>query len=453
MRAKLLALIITGFVFFAVSSAQHNSVIDNCCYVNRQCATNQEWEAGFYAFQRNECPAGQPAAPVSAPAGQPVDNCCYVNRQCATNQDWVDGWHAYQRNECPAGQPVAQAGQPVDNCCYVNRQCATNQDWVAGWHAFQRNECPANQPVAPASAPAGQPIDNCCFVNRLCNTDQEWAAGWHAFRNGHCFAPGRPQPVTPGQPVTSAPGSGGNCCSLGWDCWFEEERQQGYWVYQINQCAGLPQTSGVALTGPVPRIEGSGRFVQHVIATLKFMKSVAPAWYNYVITGMDVIVEVPVHLPPDYYDGQLWTCTALAYKGQRKASLETCWIDMDSRITGVIEHDQAGTAAALGHEACHLHLYEEGINFPSSEREEEECRKYGGGASVLLNSALATGLDPRRGTSYFPKDSALSLMRRYCSDKSAGFGFRPELFCTTLQRLEAIWRNVPYARFPPGAPD
>ena len=59
---------------------------------------------------------------------------------------------------------------------------------------------------------------------------------------------------------------------------------QGYYAYQINQCAGFPDYSAVTLTGPVPRIEGSSRFVQHITASLKLLKGVDPAWYNYVIT-------------------------------------------------------------------------------------------------------------------------------------------------------------------------
>ena len=56
-----------------------------------------------------------------------IDNCGYVNRQCAIDHDWVVGWHAFQLNECPVSQPVAPAsapvsapasGQPIDNCCF-----------------------------------------------------------------------------------------------------------------------------------------------------------------------------------------------------------------------------------------------------------------------------------------------------------------------------------------------
>ena len=399
MSAKTLALLIAGFVLFAVSSAQQNSMIDNCCYVNRQCVTNQDWVNGWHAFQRNECPASQPvapaSAPVSAPAGQPIDNCCYVNRSCATNQDWVNGWHAFQRNECPTSQPVAQASAPV-------------------------------------SAPSGQVIDNCCFVDRQCQSDQEWIAGYQAFQSGQCAPP--------------VPAGGGNCCSLGWDCPTDVERAQGYWTYQINQCAGLPQTSGIALTGPVPRIEGSGRFRQHIEATLRFMKSVAPAWYNYVITGIDLIVEVPVHVPP-FHDGQTTTCTAGANNRLRRVTMETCFMAWTIWGTGAAEFDQVHSAFILGHEACHIHTHEEGKYFASQSDEEKLCSKMGHGAEALLASALATGLNPNRGTSYFSKDLVLSALRQYCAE-----GYRSDLFCPTAQRLESIWRNVPYAVFPPGAP-
>ena len=98
-------------------SQQPTAQIDNCCFVNRQCATNQEWTDGYWAFQRNECPSGQPAgpvaAPVSAPAGQQIDNCCYVNRQCVTNQEWVAGYMAYQAGQCAApSQSQMQPSRP-----------------------------------------------------------------------------------------------------------------------------------------------------------------------------------------------------------------------------------------------------------------------------------------------------------------------------------------------------
>lgn len=39
-------------------SVQQQSDIDNCCYVDRQCDTDEEWVSGFWAFQRNnQCAA------------------------------------------------------------------------------------------------------------------------------------------------------------------------------------------------------------------------------------------------------------------------------------------------------------------------------------------------------------------------------------------------------------
>ncbi|MYH64169.1 MAG: hypothetical protein F4136_00755 [Chloroflexi bacterium] len=49
--------------------------VDNCCHIDRQCSTNQEWADGYFAFQRGQCAAAiQPAqsAPVTAPPQAPV---------------------------------------------------------------------------------------------------------------------------------------------------------------------------------------------------------------------------------------------------------------------------------------------------------------------------------------------------------------------------------------------
>ena len=98
----------------AAANQQQQSNIDNCCFVNRQCATNQEWEAGYWAFQENECPLSQAATigttSASPPTDQAIDNCCFVNRQCTTQQDWVDGYEAYRyNNSCEPNAPVSSA--------------------------------------------------------------------------------------------------------------------------------------------------------------------------------------------------------------------------------------------------------------------------------------------------------------------------------------------------------
>lgn len=52
-RAKFLAAILAIFVFAGAASSQ----VDNCCFVDRECTTDDEWVSGYYAYQNNECAA------------------------------------------------------------------------------------------------------------------------------------------------------------------------------------------------------------------------------------------------------------------------------------------------------------------------------------------------------------------------------------------------------------
>ena len=297
----------------ALAETQAPTNIDNCCFVDRQCATNQEWVAGYQAFQRNECPVSQPvapvSAPVSAPAGQPVDNCCFVNRQCATEQEWVAGYQAFQRNECPVSQPVAPvsapvsapAGQPVDNCCFVNRQCATEQEWVAGYQAFQRNECLSSQPAtqgtsvqtssAPQQIPAG--VDNCCQVNMQCAGDEDWRRGWAAYKHYQCRA-------------------------------------------------DVP-----VLRADVPvLINGGAGFREQILEAFLMLQRAASYWYDYTIRELN--------------------------KVQQTGSYANTYVDVDTKVfylhyddpwpTGRTRREHiVFTASILAHEACHVHRYEAGL--------------------------------------------------------------------------------------------
>ena len=435
MRAKCFAILFAGFFLCVISYAQGYSI-----RANR--GLNLRTEPSLNADIAGTVRTGTVLQVVGEQGGW-----LQINRNRGVV--WLANWVNYSRLDSSEPTESQQPTSQVDNCCFVDRQCQSDQEWIAGYWAYQNNQCAA--PAQPQPATPTQPassesadVNNCCGIDRQCSSDQEWTDGYWAFQNGQCAAP------TPVQRVFSAPATGGNCCSLGWTCapnWNGgAEVEQGYWAYQINQCAGLPQTSAVTLTGPVPRIEGSSRFVSHITATLKFMKSVAPAWYNYVITGMDSIVEVPV---PGWKFGDF--CTATAYDRGRRVTLESCWVIYfveEAEGLGVPEYGQVSTAEALGHEACHIHTHDEGKHFATQEDEEEECRKFGTGARVLLNTALATGLEPLRGTQYFDQESARSALRRFCSE-----GYRADLFCATAQRLEDIWRNVPYSVFPPGSPD
>ena len=39
------------------SPSQSHQIIDNCCFVDRQCHTEHEWTSGYWAFQNNHCSA------------------------------------------------------------------------------------------------------------------------------------------------------------------------------------------------------------------------------------------------------------------------------------------------------------------------------------------------------------------------------------------------------------
>ncbi|MDE2950843.1 MAG: SH3 domain-containing protein [Chloroflexota bacterium] len=110
--------------------AQPASNIDNCCFVDRQCNTDQDWNDGYWAFQNGQCaapaqtrPQTQPQAstqPVAASPPVGVDNCCFVDRHCQSDQDWDDGYWAFQNGLCAApGQVQGNVDQNVDQIEYM----------------------------------------------------------------------------------------------------------------------------------------------------------------------------------------------------------------------------------------------------------------------------------------------------------------------------------------------
>ena len=183
------------------------------------------WMANWVSYTRVES-AGQATAPVAN-----IDNCCFVDRQCHTDQEWSDGYWAFQNKQCAApvqsGQPAQQPASSapasqspagVDNCCFVDRQCHSEQEWSDGYWAFQNGQCyvvPGTQPVAATFAqhpgrggplawtpsmtegvkqllanPGHDPFDNCCFMHHgTCHSQEDWKRGAHEYRTGQCMHP------------------------------------------------------------------------------------------------------------------------------------------------------------------------------------------------------------------------------------------------------------------------
>ena len=207
-----------------------------------------------------------------------IDNCCFVDRQCHSDQQWTDGFYAFQNNQCSAPaqtQPASGAPAQVDNCCFIDRQCNTDQDWINGYWAYQNNQCSAPQqsPAPASSQPAGgapAQIDNCCYVDRQCNTDLEWRIGWHAYRTNQCGAAGRSQAA-----ASSQPGS----------------------VAIMHTAAGVlvgyPLTVAQAdIRRRNLRIDGSPKLIAKVNASLDLLKARSPYWYAYTAGAFDWFVEV-----------------------------------------------------------------------------------------------------------------------------------------------------------------
>ncbi len=75
------------------------------------------WLADWVDYTRldQEAPPAAPASESTANQQQPsdIDNCCFVDRHCQTDGEWADGYWAYQRNECPAPAPPFAPASPT----------------------------------------------------------------------------------------------------------------------------------------------------------------------------------------------------------------------------------------------------------------------------------------------------------------------------------------------------
>ena len=158
-RARLLLVLMSLFLLSIPTSA----LIDNCCFVDRLCMSNAEWVSGYWAFQNNECAAPSQQQPAASLQSQPqpaasteIDNCCFVDRQCISDEEWVNGYWAFQNNQCSApsrqqqprssqSQPQTETSEAVNNCCFIGWQCNADEEWTGGYFAFQQGQCDSSQ--------------------------------------------------------------------------------------------------------------------------------------------------------------------------------------------------------------------------------------------------------------------------------------------------------------------
>ena len=101
--AKLLLVILTLILLHSATSAQ----VNNCCSVDRQCATDEEWVSGYYAFRNSQCGADSQQQPRQANQDQTPpqsNNCCFSDWQCSTDDEWTNGYWAFQADQCDSSQ-------------------------------------------------------------------------------------------------------------------------------------------------------------------------------------------------------------------------------------------------------------------------------------------------------------------------------------------------------------
>ncbi len=337
---------------------------------------NEVWMADWVGYSRVESSAGPAPQPASNVPAQ-VDNCCFVDRHCATDAEWSEGWHAFQNNQCAApgqpqtSQPASNVPAQVDNCCFVDRQCNTPADWENGFYAFRDNQCPA--PAQSQSQTSAQPadiipaqVDNCCFVDRQCNTPADWENGFYAFRDNQCPASTVSQPVTvksSAAPISAAillstpymtegvrlllanPSVDpfNNCCHMRYqhkDCHSSAEWEAGYYAFQNNQCIRP------APLGTRPTIEGSARFVSYAERALELIEIHAPEWLKYIyvsgVRKIKMIDTVPVN---SSVSGMGFNNIGWITHDVFRQRLDPNWAPSN--------HELVSLAGALAHEACH----------------------------------------------------------------------------------------------------
>ena len=94
----------------------------------------------------------EPASPAQTNQPANVDNCCFVDRQCQTDQEWENGYWAFKNGHCAApAQTISTTPSNADNCCFIGWQCHNDDDWRRGYHAFQNNQCGGNAITNPAA--------------------------------------------------------------------------------------------------------------------------------------------------------------------------------------------------------------------------------------------------------------------------------------------------------------
>ena len=119
----------------AGTASQPASDIDNCCFVDRQCGTDADWTAGYWAFQHGQCPipaGSQPGTSSVAPVGSPAQTALWT-------PSMTDGVKRLLANP---------GNDPFNNCCHMHHgTCHSDADWRRGHHQYATHQCAHPSPT------------------------------------------------------------------------------------------------------------------------------------------------------------------------------------------------------------------------------------------------------------------------------------------------------------------
>ena len=115
------------------------SDIDNCCFVDRKCSADHEWEAGYWAYQRNQCgvavsQTSSTSAPTSATDASDVNNCCQVGWICQTDLQWEQGFWNYQAGQCEHRGLIIEGSDAFKSL--MDRALKLLRDRSPHWYAY-----------------------------------------------------------------------------------------------------------------------------------------------------------------------------------------------------------------------------------------------------------------------------------------------------------------------------
>lgn len=159
---------------------------DNCCFVDRQCVTDEEWTKGYYAFQNGQCDATsrQQATPLQSEpqteTSEDIDNCCFIGWQCDTNWHWTNGYWAFQNDQCAGPEHATQTQLRPSQPEPQNRQEQdSQQEPVSRQESGGRQESDSRQEKRPPDeedSTGEEPSGDLIFEPL---TEEEW-------RNAYC---------------------------------------------------------------------------------------------------------------------------------------------------------------------------------------------------------------------------------------------------------------------------